>query len=264
MLGLGLIRIGGPDAQKFLQSQLTCDITQINSQKSNLGGYCTHKGKVLALFRIFYFQNDYYLALPNALLEKALTHLKKYGVFSKITLEDVSQTWACLGILWNTQTNKINETFSQEKLVFICVEEKNHRYELFGPKDLLTSFTQHPSSDKQIIESSQWRLFNIQAQIPSIFPETSELFTPHMLNLPELGAVSFSKGCYLGQEIVARTEHLGKTKRNLKNFIFPSPTPLSPGETLYQEGKEIGVIVDAISTDPQQYEVLAVVSATTI
>lgn len=206
-LNLGLIQISGPDTEKFLQGQLTCDIHQINSQQINLGAYCNHKGRVIAVFRIFLHKNNYYLLLPYNILENTLKTLKKYGAFSKITIKNVS-----------------------------------NNFELI---------TDHPVSKMlfQFKDENSWRLFNIEQGIPTIYPQTIEKFTPHMLNLPELNAVSFNKGCYLGQEIIARTEHLGKTKRQMFQQEINSEKNYFPGDEIYNDTNEkIGTLIDIAKT----------------
>lgn len=106
---------------------------------------------------------------------------------------------------------------------------------------------------------SQWKRFNIEALFPQIYLATKDKFTPHMLNLPQLGAVSFDKGCYIGQEIIARTHYRGQAKQHLCQIELHTPTLPLPGDTLFGSAQEpIGVIIDAVELQPQHYAALAV------
>jgi folate-binding protein YgfZ len=186
---LTLIHCTGIDSLKFLQGQLTCDINIVSDDTLQLGAHCNIKGRVESLFEIFKQADDYYLLIPTSIAEHALALLKKYAVFSKVTLNIVEITGLQL------------------------------------PTELPENF-------------DNWRMQQINRGIPTLFPETLGKFLPHDINLPQLNAVSFNKGCYLGQEIVARMEHLGKPKRHmLAKIIFGKP-----GEQL-DNGD---IIVDAI------------------
>lgn len=201
---LGLIEVNGPDAEKFLQNLATCDITKINTSKPQLGAFCNLKGRIISSFHITQQGTIYYLLLPLNMIDITLNHLKKYSVFSKVQLQDVSKT-----------------------------HQENTDYD--------------------------WHLANIKAGVATIYPQTTELFTPHMLNYPQLGAVSFDKGCYLGQEIIARTQYLGKTKRELKQINITAENSPNPGDKFFDENNvESGIIVDAAQISPDQVEILVV------
>lgn len=157
-----IIRVSGPDACKFLQGQLTCDVAGLQNGQIVLGAYCNIKGKIDSLFYLEHLDAEYYLYLHRDLFESTMQELKKYGAFSKITLTAVEK-----------------------------------------PLPPIVSI-----SDEDAIAQ----------KIPQIYAATIGQFFPHDLNLPALGAVSFTKGCYRGQEIVARMQHRGKLKRSLYLF----------------------------------------------
>lgn len=187
---LSLIQIQGPEAEKFLQGQLTCDLTQSSDKQLMLGAHCNIKGRIESLFQIFKQDSSFYLLLPRSIASHALATLKKYSIFSKnleLTLLDFDSTLV--------------------------------------PVTLPEGF-------------DAWRLAQIQQGLPTLFPETIGKFLPHDLNLPQLGAVSFNKGCYLGQEIVARMQHLGKPKRHMIQAQISG----KPGD----EREDGSVIVDAV------------------
>lgn len=203
----GLIKVSGPQSKPFLQGQLTCDLNEITPEHSLLGAYCDHKGRILTDFRLHYDGQDYYLLLNKSLLEKTITRLKKYAVFSKVNIDDCT----------------------------------------------------HQPSTQAATEA--WRLGNIMAGIPTIYPQTSELFTPHMINFHLIKGVSFNKGCFVGQEVIARTEHLGKSKRHMYRLQGVSDKRPEPGDPVFSQGQEVGTVVDA-SPDPELpsgYQLLAVI-----
>jgi folate-binding protein YgfZ len=116
------------------------------------------------------------------------------------------------------------------------------------------------SLDGAFVDENEWRLLDIRAGIANIYPETSELFTPNMLRLAELKGLSFDKGCYVGQEIIARTQYLGKVKRTLQHFQLQSDQKPQAGDALHNsQNQPVGIVVDASIVTPQCYELLAVV-----
>lgn len=186
---LKYLKVSGTDASKFLQGQLTCDINQANETQPVLGAHCNVKGRIESLFEIFKKDDVYFLLMPSSIIEHAYTTLKKYALFSKVTLEIMELNDSGLSI-------EFPVTFDE------------------------------------------WRLQRIEKGIPTLFPETTGKFLPHDLNLPTLNAVSFTKGCYLGQEIVARMQHLGKPKWHMVVADFIG----NPGDAL----PDASIIVDSV------------------
>lgn len=256
----GLIAISGPDTQTFLQGQLTADIREITPTKPGFSAYCNPKGRIRALFRIFYHQDCYFLQLPMGVLPSALAALKKVARFSKVKLEDVSDQWQRIGIfvpqkyLADLVYLKKNELKDVYILPMPC-NDPDKRLELIGPPHIIK-----PIWDKlagletsEVADFDAWKNVDIQAGIPEIWPETIEQFLPHNLNLPALGAVSFTKGCYCGQEIVARMEYRADVKQKL--FTIKTPTGINeplPGSKIFAEissGEVIGTVVTASRTE---------------
>ncbi len=259
-----LISVSGPDAAKFLQGQLTCDVREITPTQSGLGAYCNHKGRVLVIFRIFYHNEKYYLFLPTAMTESTLKILKKFAVFSKVTLA-IETSWlklAAAGAKIETllathflnlpqQINNISHT---ETMVIIRIAGAEPRYQIFAPPDLLQKLIHQGSVFSNEAAPKIWQLQNIAAGIPEIYPETFEMFTPHMLNLDQLGAVSLQKGCYVGQEIIARTQYLGKSKRRLTNITASTNEIITPGTHIVNEQQqEVGQVVSGVNIDNFYY-----------
>jgi folate-binding protein YgfZ len=237
---LGLIQLKGENTATFLQGQLTCDVRELNTGKSSLlGAACDPKGRVLATFRLFQYDNDFYLLLPASMVTLTIEHLKKYAVFSKVSLEDVSQNWSIIGLGADSAENAAELQLNND-LVFI-VTEQPYRALLITKKEN-TKWKDNLDSDEA--PSDHWEHCDIESRIVSIIPETRGLFTPQMIDLGKLGGISFKKGCYVGQEIIARTEHLGKLKRHLYLIQIESDIAPNPSEELTaSDGKALGVIV---------------------
>lgn len=272
----GLIKVSGATAANFLQGQLTCDVREITSTQTKLGAYCNVKGRVVSLFRIFLYQNDFYLWLPKSLISITLTTLAKYAIFSKVTVTDVSEQWTSLGCYGEKVTEnlihyfgeipqQINELLIIKDCILICLPGTPPRYLVLCASKNAATVLKNISFENKIGTLHEWNLQDIYMNIPILQRETSELFTPHMLNLPALQAVSFNKGCYLGQEVIARTEFLGKTKRELKRVQAETLTKPQAGTKLYNENKEeIGQIVNAEMIANNICEILAVLSENTL
>lgn len=264
---LGLIKVPGAAAEKFLQGQVTCDAQTINATHSSLGAHCDHKGRIQAIFRLFKYQDDYYLQLPRALIPATLLLLKKYAVFFKINLEDASPHWTQIGLsgteateqlttLFGPAPTQIDEVFTLENLIIIRMPDTQPRFVVIAAPSIIAE-----KFSTSIAAYAQWKLLDIQAGIPTVYPESVGLFTPHQLNLHLINGVSFTKGCYTGQEIIARMQYLGKLKQQMYRVQFTCDDLPLPGTQLYNEtGQEIGELVDMVfvsATNAQALVVLA-------
>jgi folate-binding protein YgfZ len=223
---LSCIRVpGGEQAAKFLQGQVTCDVREVTENKSCLSAHCDPKGRVQFVFELFKQGDDYYLQMLRVLIPQAIALLQKYAQFFKIKLEGVEHPSPGL----RPPSPQRGEGFP----------EKN--------------------------SPDQWKLQNIIAGIPTIYPETVGLFTPHQINLQLLNAVSFTKGCYTGQEIIARMQYLGKLKQQMYRVSFVAEKNFAPGSKLYDaNAQEIGELVDSAFENDQQQQALAVLQNTAI
>lgn len=220
---LGLLKISGSDAKKFLQGQLTCNLDEITATQSRLGAHCNPKGRIISLFRIFYFDECYYLQMPRSMISVAITAFKKYAVFFKVTLEDASDELISVGIMYeglNPFPKDIDEAQMINDVVIIRVSGEKHRYIMTGRLAAITSFWTNLSSTIPHISVDAWRYQDILTETVNIYPETSELFLPHELNLHLKNGVSFNKGCYTGQEIIARMHYRGRSKSQLRHIII--------------------------------------------
>lgn len=234
----GLIDVLGQKAKAFLQGQLTCDIEKISPHKPGVGAFCSPKGRVIALCRVFQHQQDAYrLQIPKSLISILIPLLEKTARFSKVRLQDVSDQFVRFGILGISPIHETLSAFVLSKNP-LCAEFIGTQAEY---ENLITL-----QSDLNTGTLMDWKAALIQAGIPEIYPDTSEHFLPHYLNLPKLDAVSFTKGCYCGQEIIARMEYRGNLKRSLYYAEIAQPqSNLIPGSTLYFSNKKpAGTLVE--------------------
>jgi len=267
---LGIIRITGDDKLTFLQGQLTNDMRNINNQQSQLGSYCTPKGRMLASFRLFGQDDSWYMVLPRPRLEAILKRLRMFVLMSKVSLEDVSDKFICCGFSGACVAQDLtidlpliaDEVKHAEGISFIRVDAQHPRYLAIGQFEDMHDTWQ--KLDNAVPASTAfWRLYDIRSGIPTVYEETVEAFIPQMTNLQLLNGVSFTKGCYTGQEIVARMQYLGKLKRRMYPVTFNSTATPHSGDEIYsdtsQSGQGAGKLVDVVRVGDQQYEALAVI-----
>lgn len=254
------IQVQGDKAAHFLQGQLTCDIREVSSNQTRLGAYCNHKGRVLANLRVLQFNGDFYLELPATMANFAIQQLQKIALLSRVNLKSTELISLNCYI---SEINNLPEITDQaqifQNVLIIKAPGTEPRYEIIGQPANIELIHKELSSKIKVIDNEQWQCLDIENGIPWIYPETQDLFTPHMLNFPQLNAVSFTKGCYVGQEVIARTHYLGATKRQLLNITLKAPQSPKPGDKIYNEAmQEIGIVVNAAISTTNQYHILAV------
>jgi len=205
-----LLRISGSDAETFLQGQLSNDINNLGNSSVQMNAYCQHQGKILALFWVIKNEDSFFLSFPSDLLEAIKPRLQMFIIMSDVVIEDITNEY--------TQVGSIDEAH-QKALVI------NDKLSLIiADKDDI--------SELSIESIDHWDKACVDSLLPEIFLVTSEKLVPQMLNLDinEFG-VNFSKGCYPGQEVVARLHYLGSAKRRL--FAFESSSEVNLGDSLY-------------------------------
>ncbi len=220
---LGVIQVSGADALTFLQGQLTQDVAKITAEHAAFAGHCSPKGRLLAHFLAWKSGDDYFLQLPREILEPIQKRLKMYVLRSKVVLTDMSNSVVRFGVAGANAASLIKEVFAQvpaqsmdavSTALGTVIALPNGRYEILVANDALALWQKLISGSKPV-GASVWRWLQIRAGIPEIYPATQEQFVPQMVNDDLIGAVSFQKGCYTGQEIVARLHYLGKAKRRM-------------------------------------------------
>ncbi|MBB3104412.1 YgfZ/GcvT domain-containing protein [Azomonas macrocytogenes] len=265
----GILAVRGLDASNFLQGQLTCNMKYLTSERSSLGARCTPKGRMQSSFRILADGDGYLLAMAGDLLEPQITDLKKYAAFSKSALNDESTHWLRFGLykgddailsLGLTLPNDTDQFVRTDNL--IAIRLPGDRAELWVKAEKAEQVESELAGQLDKASLNAWLLAQIRAGVGQVFGTTRELFIPQMLNLQALGGVSFKKGCYTGQEIVARMQYQGKLKRRLYRLNTQELTDNlpAPGVELFSpvHSSSVGEVVLAASTD-RNTELLAVV-----
>lgn len=272
LLNSGLLCVSGPDAKKFLQGQITYNLEKLTPQLSTLAAHCNPTGKIQSLFRIAVDTTaNYFLILPEVMLTYAIEDFKKYALFSKVSLAIQSQIKG-FGITGNEAIKHLAEilgapailnlheqaTFFQDK-VFVCRSPGYPaRFEIYLPEQdhsaLLSILSQHT----EIKSATNWDLLAIEAGNPVIYPATRNILLPHYLNLIALNAVSFDKGCYLGQEIIARMQYKGKIKKQLYCAHFHGSVSPQPNDPVFTatNPERVGIVVNSAPATVEQHRLL--------
>jgi folate-binding protein YgfZ len=256
----GVIAVHGTDAGRFLQAQFSNDIGGLDSGHSQLNAYCTPKGRMLGLMRVFRQGDSYYLRLPADTLEAVIQRLRMYVLRADVTLEDASESFLRIGISGEDAPGELpaltglvpgedNSVSRNGDLTILRVPGIYPRFEAYAAslksaQALWDGLNVHGAP----VGEPVWRLLEILAGIPGIFASTAELFVPQMANLQLLEGVNFRKGCYPGQEIVARMQYLGTLKRRMYLGRIDTAQPPHPGDSLFSatDGEQpVGRIVDA-------------------
>ncbi|MDP8568407.1 CAF17-like 4Fe-4S cluster assembly/insertion protein YgfZ [Methylophilus aquaticus] len=250
---LGLIAVRGEDAQTFLQGQLTNDIKQTNTG-AQLTGYCTAKGRLLALFYAWQTEDTVTLQCPRAMVPDLVKRLRMFVLRSKVVIEDVSDQFVCMGLAGpalQSLTPGIPETVhgvshnQQVTLIRLPKSGGLPRAQAILPVAIAETHWRQFANLYTPSSTDAWDALEIQAGIPQVYPQTKEQFVPQMLNLDALGGINFKKGCYTGQEIVARTHYLGKVKRRtlVAQLSASNSTPQAGDTLLDAQQQEAGQLV---------------------
>ena len=266
---LALLEITGDDASSFLQGQVTNDVRLLDGKTAHYTGYCSPKGRLLALFFAFTHQKRIYLQLNTKLLEPISKRLKMYVMRAKVNITNVSDNYVRLGLSGDGIADLLAPFFTHipsqpyevtntENATLIRLPSITPRFEIICHTEQAKEIWQSLKKECKPVGRSCWEWLEIQAGIPDIYLNTQEEFVPQMLNLDLLNAINFKKGCYTGQEIVARTHYLGKVKRRTQlmhlNTALP---PQASNDVVNQNNEVIGKIVRSAPAPAGGYDVLA-------
>lgn len=270
----GLIQFSGDDALSFLQSQLSCDIREISSELVQHGGYCTSKGRVLASFLLWQKNQIVLMQLPINLVASTIKRLSPYILRSKVQLTDMSNIMIRIGVSGPNASALAAELYrSANNSEQVIDEEISMLHVAHNRMELITSVENAPvvwerlSQNTTPVGAACWDWLDIQSGIPIILPETQEAFLPQMINLDAIGGISFKKGCYPGQEIVARTQYLGKLKRRMFLVHLATTETVKASDALYSADmadQSCGNIVNIAPSPRGGYDALAVIQQSSV
>lgn len=266
----GMIEIKGPDAAKFLQGQVTCDVRELANQKTLLGAQCNIKGRMLLCFRAAQTDAErILLRVHSGLVANGLSSLGKYIVFSKAKLADATPTYGCIGIAGPNAAQILKDVLAvdiaengnwQTVNDHIIIRIDEQRFECWIAAEQAQTVWKQLSTQARLADQNYWNLLDIQAGIGAIAPETFEAFTPQAINFQLVDGINFRKGCYTGQEIVARLHYRGTLKRHMYRFEFSitdQTLPLPGTELKNADGKTVGEVILAAYTNTNNGELLA-------
>ena len=265
------LEVRGPDAEKFLQGQITCSAAEVTPALSSPGAYCTVKGRVVTSFQLLRpYSDGFWLRMRGDLLDIAARAFSKYIVFSKAKLT-AAESIIGIGLqgpsisvvlreLIDTLPSQQHGTVSYGEGLLVQCDTQGNQFEYWGPLTSATALWSHCLPHAIAVGSRYWRWLQIRSGNAEISAATTETFLPHMLNYHETGAINFKKGCYTGQEIVARTHYRGQVKRHIVRLAAAGPAPAAGGDIADSNAKVVGTIVDSVVIAPNAVELLAVIA----
>jgi folate-binding protein YgfZ len=266
---LGVIEVGGADAASFLHQQLTSDVKHLADGEAQHSAWCSAKGRMLASFLVFRSGPNYQLQLSADLLPAILKRLQMFVLRSKVSIVDLSDARQIIGVSGPHAEQVLHAaglavpdaalrcTASADGLV---IRLDQQRFEVLVGNETAAKLWQALLPTARPVGTRVWQWLEIDAGIPLITSGTREEFVPQMANFEQLGGVSFHKGCYPGQEIIARTQYLGKVKRHL--YRAHSSSPIAPGTKIYSPANPehpCGMIANAAPAPTGGYDALAIV-----
>jgi tRNA-modifying protein YgfZ len=270
---LGVLRARGPDALSFLQGQLSNDLTRLTRDRALLAGYHNPQGRVIALLRVLQLApEDLVAVLPRELVPTVTGRLTKFILRAKVKLAEESQSWRITGLIAGVDGNAERSIAGPAPAASLvaalpaAVDSVAHIADAVAVQVaqqparwlLLTPATRSPLADVGAAGPEIWRRIAVAAGEPQVYAATSEEFVAQMLNLDALGAIAFDKGCYIGQEVIARAHYRGRVKRRMQRFVTAAPQALKPGDAGTLADGRAFKVVDAVPRADGRCEFLAV------
>ena len=268
----GLIRASGADVIMFLQGQLSTDMEKLGTDTSQLSSWNNAKGRVVSLIRLFRRGEDIYLALPGGLKGTVLKRLSLYVLRAKVTITDAGSELGCLGLIGEDAPAllaeagipvpaQMNGVTIAGAIQVVRLFGEVPRYVVYGPVDALAPLKDRWTPLTTPGTEDYWALHRILVGEPTVHPETSEHFVAQMLDLDKLGGIDFKKGCYIGQEVIARAHYRGGVKRHLVRAESRMSARLKPGAEIHAKGLDspVAEVVDARLDDAGICQMLLVI-----
>lgn len=256
----GLVAAHGEDAEAFLQGQFSNDVRKVDEQHSLLNAYCSPKGRMLSNFRLFRHGDSFYLRMPEELVENTVSRLRMFVLMSKVTFDEAADTFCPIGVSGPealeelakatgvTPPDRVDAVVQTKEFVLIRVPGIFPRFELYANLEAAKRIWDALNVRCAPVGAGPWNLLELLAGVPTVYRETVEAFVPQMANMQLINGVNFQKGCYPGQEVVARMQYLGKLKRRMYLAHIPTEERPDPATELYDakgDDQSCGRIVDA-------------------
>lgn len=271
----GMLVATGADMTVFFQGQFTTDIGRVTSARSQLTAWCSAKGRMLACLRLTRTDDALYLRLPATLIDPVERRLRLFILRAQVDLRDVSTGRVVLGLAGDASPALLAGAIGQvpaatdavvhaAAISAVRLPGPSPRFELHGPVAPMQSLWQTLARQARPVGTDVWTLGEIRAGLPEVYPATQDAFVPQMANLDLLGGIQFDKGCYVGQEVIARTRYLGRLKRRMYRLRIDTATCPAAGMELFvtdpRGPQSVGQIVQAAPAPEGGCEVLAVIA----
>jgi folate-binding protein YgfZ len=237
---LGVLAFRGPDAARFLQGQLSANIEQLAPGASTFAGFHNPQGRVIAILAVACAApEELHALLPRELAADVAQRLGKFVLRAKVLIADESSQWRAIGVSGES-TLRAAATFA------------------WGARRVLLAKAGDVDALDDAVAREAWERADVAGGLPQVYAATRETFVAQMLNLDLLGAIAFDKGCYTGQEVIARAHYRGRVKRRLQRWHNPSGTPLAPGQAARSGDGRALIVVRAAPDGAGAQEILAV------
>jgi len=252
---LGVLQFSGEDAGTFLQGQLSCDVAEVGLRSSSYGAYCSPKGRMLANFLLWREETGFHMVLSRDIAPSVHKQLSKFVMRAKVKVSDCSDTIVMAGAAGPKAARALQEVFSdfpkqpnqvsRQAGVGTVIHVKDGRFILALTPSSADVLRQRLANSLVPVKASAWRWLDIRNGVPLVSAATQDQLVPQMANFELLGGINFQKGCYTGQEVVARMQHLGKLKRRM--FLANVSSEAQAGDPLYSEdlGDQASLAVSA-------------------
>ncbi|MEF8833430.1 MAG: folate-binding protein [Halofilum sp. (in: g-proteobacteria)] len=268
----GLLALRGTDAATFLHGQLSTDVLELTVGDSRLTSYSDARGRLLMVGRLYAEPERFLLEIPVDRIEAVRQQLAKYVLRADVHIEDVSNTLArCAaaghsaaialgGVVESLPTEPGQSVLADTGARIVRLAGPRPRWQIHGEPGAVSAVWDRLAGHTVEVDSGQWRVLDIEAGIPAVREATTGHFVAQMLNLDHLGAIDFRKGCYPGQEVIARAHYLGRIKRRMQLLHLPATTGIpAPGTIVEHNGEKAGEVVEAAPLPADGSLVLAVI-----
>ncbi len=268
-----IIKISGPDAEEFLHGQFSNDLKGLATIGSQINSYSNPKGRLLTIFRITRVNDFYLMSFPADISESVTKRLQMFVMRSNVQIENIARDWVSIGLSGDESASLLSEAGyhvpneidaatwdeASSTLIVHCADHPS-RYEIYAPNESVQILWTTLSEAATQVSTNFWKLQQIEAGQPEIYASTQESFVAQMVNLQLTGAVNFKKGCYPGQEIIARLQYLGKLKRMMYRYELHDDELPAPGTSVVikDSGELSGTVVESAYVSDGSVQVLLV------